>query len=105
VRIVLDTNVFVSEIFFGGPPARILEAWRDRRITLAVSRSIFDEYEQVTAELARKYRDVNPGELLRLVLVTADFVAAYDLSEPVCTDPDDDKFLACAIAGGVFPWS
>ncbi len=44
---------------------------------------------------------MNPSELLRLVLVTADFVAAHDLSEPVCSDPDDDKFLACAIASGV----
>jgi putative PIN family toxin of toxin-antitoxin system len=101
VRIVLDTNVFISGIFFGGPPARILEAWRDHRITLVISRAILDEYEQVTAELGRRYQHVNPSELLRLVLVAADFVAAQDLVEPVCTDPDDDKFLACAIAGGV----
>ncbi len=29
MRIVLDTNVFVSGVFFAGPPYKILEAWRD----------------------------------------------------------------------------
>jgi len=29
MRIVLDTNVFVSGIFFSGPPHRILRVWRD----------------------------------------------------------------------------
>jgi len=33
VRIVLDTNVFVSGVFFSDPPTRILEAWRDARLT------------------------------------------------------------------------
>jgi predicted nucleic acid-binding protein len=54
VRIILETNVFVSGMFFGGPPARILEAWRDRRIQFVISRAILDEYEEVAAELARK---------------------------------------------------
>lgn len=101
MRIILDTNVVVSGIFFDGPPARILEAWRDQRIQLVVSRAILDEYEEVAAELARKHAGVDIGEILRLVLVTADFFVAPDLPEPICADHNDDKFLACAIAGGV----
>jgi len=101
VKVILDTNVLVSGIFFDGPPARILEAWRDQRIQIVVSRPILDEYEEVAAELARKHGGTDIGEILRLVLVTADFVVAPDLLEPICTDHDDDKFVACAIAGGV----
>lgn len=37
MRIVLDTNVFVSGVFFGGVPGRILEAWRDARVQLVLS--------------------------------------------------------------------
>jgi len=37
MRIVLDTNVFVSGIFFSGPPYQILKAWRDGRVQLLVS--------------------------------------------------------------------
>jgi putative PIN family toxin of toxin-antitoxin system len=45
MRIILDTNVFVSGIFFTGPPYRILEAWRDRKIELVVSPEILEEYQ------------------------------------------------------------
>ena len=34
MRIVMDTNVFVSGIFFRGPPYQILKAWRDGRVQL-----------------------------------------------------------------------
>jgi putative PIN family toxin of toxin-antitoxin system len=45
VRVVLDTNVFISGIFFAGPPYRILEAWRDGTIQLVVSQEILEEYQ------------------------------------------------------------
>ena len=47
MRVVLDTNVFVSGVFFGGIPGRILEAWRDARIQLVLSAEILDEYQRV----------------------------------------------------------
>ena len=34
MKVVLDTNVFVSGVFFGGPPHKILDAWRDGKIQL-----------------------------------------------------------------------
>lgn len=37
MKIVLDTNVPVSGIFFSGPPAAMLQAWRRGRIRLVVS--------------------------------------------------------------------
>ena len=39
------------------------------------------------------------GPVLELLTVEAEFTFAFDLPKPVCADPDDDKFLACAIAG------
>lgn len=32
MKIVLDTNVLVSGIFFSGPPYQILKAWQERII-------------------------------------------------------------------------
>ena len=34
MRVILDTNVFVSGVFFSGPPFEILDAWRHGRLTL-----------------------------------------------------------------------
>ena len=44
MRVVLDTNVFVSGVFFGGPPHKILEAWRDGKIQLLLSPAILEDF-------------------------------------------------------------
>jgi uncharacterized protein len=98
VRIVLDTNVFVSGIFFSGPPSRILEAWRDGRIQLAISPDILTEYQRVGNELSKQFPAVDLSSILGLVTIHAMMFQSPQLSEPVCEDPDDDMFIACAIA-------
>jgi len=40
MKIVLDTNVFISGIFFSGPPSIILQAWRDSKIKIILSKEI-----------------------------------------------------------------
>ena len=45
MRIVLDTNVLISGIFFSGPPSRILKAWRNQVFQIALSKEILDEYK------------------------------------------------------------
>ncbi len=100
MNVVLDTNVFIAGVFFSGPPATILGAWRDGRITLVVSPPILDEYRRVMHELAAQFPAVDPGPPLELTAVHARMVVAPPLPESVCTDPSDDMFLACAVAGG-----
>jgi len=100
VRIVLDTNVFVSGVFFGGPPLRILRAWRDATLFLVLSPEIFEEYTRVGEELAKQFPGVDVFPMLKLVAIHAQFVEAEPLRERVCDDPDDDKFLACTAASG-----
>ena len=34
MRLILDTNVLMSGVFFAGPPAQILEAWSDGEVQL-----------------------------------------------------------------------
>lgn len=99
MRIVLDTNVFVAGIFFSGPPSKILDAWRDGHITLIVSPSIMEEYRRVMHELAAQFPTIDPGPPLELMTIHARLVNAPPLPGTVCTDPSDDIFLACAIAG------
>lgn len=101
MRIIVDTNVFVSGIFFGGVPGRILDAWRDARVRLVLSAEILEEYQRVGQELATQYPGVDLQPFLGLLTVEAEFVEAPDLPEAVSADPDDDKFLACALAAGV----
>jgi uncharacterized protein len=46
----------ISGLFFGGPPGKTLQAWRDGRFTLVLSPEIFDEYQRVAETLHRKFQ-------------------------------------------------
>ncbi len=99
MRVILDTNVFVSGVFFSGPPYQILRAWRDGKLQLVISEEIIAEYRRVGNILAKQFPGVDLGPIIEMVTVEADLVQAPGLAEQVCDDPDDDKFLACALAG------
>lgn len=97
-KVVIDTNVFVSGIFFSGPPYRILKAWHDGRIKIAVTEDILEEYRRVIETLSVKFENIDIDYILELLLIEAELVPSYSFNENICEDPDDDKFLACAIA-------
>jgi putative PIN family toxin of toxin-antitoxin system len=97
MKIVLDTNVLISGIFFAGPPYRILQAWRDGRVELVVCLEILAEYRKVAARLNQKYGSVDILPLIDLVAVRSQIVQARTLPRAVCEDPNDDIFLACAL--------
>lgn len=99
MRIVLDTNVFISGVFFTGPPYTILKAWRDNSIQLVISPDIFREYQRVVEDLSAQFPGIDIYDILDLLLVKAEMVDAVALPEPVSADADDDKFIACALVG------
>ena len=98
MKAILDTNVFISGVFFTGPPFRVLEAWRDGSLELVVSRDILEEYHEVSERLSTRFTGIDLSSILALVATQATVVSAADLPESVCQDPDDDKFIACALA-------
>jgi putative PIN family toxin of toxin-antitoxin system len=100
VKIVLDTNVFVSGVFFSGVPGKILDAWRDGKITLVTSPKILDEYRRVGDFLSTRYEGVDLQPFLSLAATAGLVVEDIELPGQICEDPDDEKFLACAIASG-----
>jgi putative PIN family toxin of toxin-antitoxin system len=100
VKIVLDTNVFISGVFFSGSPYQILRAWRNQEFQIVISLEILDEYYRVGEELSDQFPEADLNPILELITTKAELIEAALLDEPVCDDPDDDKFFACAIAGG-----
>ena len=99
MRVVIDTNVFISGVFFGGPPFQILKAWRDGRIQLLLTMEILEEYDRVSETLAEQFPGIDLDQVFDLLAVEAETILAPSLPKPVCDDPEDDKFLACALAG------
>lgn len=99
MKIVLDTNVFISGVFFKGPPYQILRAWRDGRIRILMSEEIFLEYQRVGEQLANDFPDIDLVPFLELLSINTEYVIPKKLQSPVCDDADDDKFIACALSG------
>jgi len=100
LKVVMDTNVFVSGVFFSGPPYQILKAWQSGEFELVVSQEILDEYRRVGEVLAEERPNTDLSPILNFVIEHAKVYKPAKLKEPVCEDPDDDKFLACALASG-----
>jgi len=99
LKVVMDTNVFVSGVFFSGPPYRILEAWQSGEFELVVSQDILDEYQRVGEILGKEHPGIDLNPILNFVIEHAKVYKPAKLKSPVCEDPDDDKFFACAMAG------
>ena len=98
MKVVLDTNVFVSS-FFGGNPRKIVDLWKTGEIILCLSQPIINEYVEVLRRLG--LQDEREMEEL-LGLFAHGFHVIFTAKTPqlhvVENDPDDDKFVECAVA-------
>ncbi len=96
-RVVIDTNVLVSS-FFGGKPREVLDLWREGKVVLCVTDVIMEEYLEVLA----RFEDVGDEAKEFFAVVTlpgrALFVDPAAEVRVIGEDPDDDMFLACAVA-------
>ena len=101
-RAVLDTNVFVSGLINPkGPPAAVLKALRSGRFTLVSSLPINEEIIEVLNRPTTRDR-YGLGDRIFDVSFILWEVAELVIDLPgvrVCSDPDDDKFLAAAAGG------
>jgi putative PIN family toxin of toxin-antitoxin system len=106
LRIVLDTNVFVSSLLSNqGLPALVLNAWRDGEYMLITSPPIIAEIVEVleSPRISGKYL-IRPEDIEQLVdLLKADAIVVPGravVAGAVPQDPRDELFLACALDAG-----
>ena len=98
IRTVIDTNVFVSS-FFGGNPLKIIGLWKAGKITLCLSQPVIEEYIDVLRRMGlQDERELE--ELLGLFShgLHSLFTAKTPFLKIVKKDPDDNKFIECAVA-------
>jgi uncharacterized protein len=98
IRVVIDTNVFVSS-FFGGNPRKIIDLWKNGQLWLCLSPGIVDEYIEVLYRLGLEKED-GLDELLRFFARGHCIIFTHRTPslKIVAEDPDDDKFIECAVA-------
>ena len=98
MRIVIDTNIIASALFFGGKPYQLLRYVMESRVDVVASKEIVDEYEEIVLRLQRKYPAIN--SLIPLQDIISKFEIIRVNSEiHISRDPADDKFISCALDG------
>jgi len=98
IKVVIDTNVFVSS-FFGGNPKRIIDLWKNEEVVLCLSKDVLDEYVDVLQRVGLKDEE----EIAELLSLFAEgfnilFTTRTPRIKAVEEDPEDDKFIECAVA-------
>lgn len=98
-RVVLDTNILVSALLFKGKLSRIVDLWKKGKVIPIICRETFDEIRDV---LEYPKFSLSENEIKTIieeeVLPFFEIVGITDKVKGVCRDPDDDKFLSCAVS-------
>ena len=98
MKVVIDTNIVVSGLLFGGKPLQILEAVIDGKIEAYTSEVLVEELLRILDEKFRlpKERLTETGELIRENFEILNSTTVIK----VARDPDDDTVLAVAFEAG-----
>lgn len=107
VRVVLDTNIFVSALLIpDSPPARILELILEAKLRLVISPGIIKELGSVFAypKLKKSMQkhgitDEEVAEAIHDILSIATITSGSEIAQGACLDPADDMVLSCALEG------
>jgi putative PIN family toxin of toxin-antitoxin system len=102
MKVVLDTNVIASGVFFHSSlVGRVLDFWLQRRFQVYATRDILEEYQTVIRRLSLKKTPVLnldwPFLLPKLCIIVPEAISSY----PISRDPTDHKFLFCAMRAKV----
>ena len=100
IRVVIDTNVLVSALLFGGAPGKLMALWKGGRIQPLASKEMIDEYLKVLAypKFQLSEEEIN-FILYQEILPYFEPVGAKTGPVIIQDDPSDDKFIRCAQAG------
>lgn len=100
IRIVLDTNVFISGIFWEGNfSSRVIDLWRNGKATLVSSLPIIEELVENLKGFRIKMSNEMVEEWKNMIIENAIIVEPTEEINIVKEDPDDNKFIEAAIAG------
>ena len=103
MRVVLDTNVLISATFWNGDSNRIIAKIEQKEAELIISKEILEEFVSVLGyeEIQKKIKDKNleMKRTVEKIVSISTIVEPHQKFKVIKDDPDDDKFLDCAIEG------
>ena len=99
LKVVIDTNVVISALLFGGEPGKIVTFWQGGIIKPAASKEIINEYLRVLTYPKFKLSEEEINYLLyQEIIPYFDIIDVKPGPQIIKQDPEDDKFIRCASA-------
>jgi putative PIN family toxin of toxin-antitoxin system len=100
VRVVIDTNILISAIFWTGKPKQILNKIRRKEITFLTSEFILEELKNVLVREDKPFK-LSEEEVARVIITMRDLAVVVNIGThvSVCRDEKDNRVLECAIDG------
>lgn len=100
IKIVLDTNVLMSELFWSGAPASLLLAIASGHFKLLASEEIINEYNAIFERMGKKFGVTDDQKtLFRLIIQAAHLISSSTEAVPLCRDKNDQMFLDVGVSG------
>ena len=95
MKILIDTNILLSGLYFHGLPKKLFQEL-DENFKICVNEKIIAEYADKIDNKFSKSRYILDKDLREKIFSSfISFEVKSDLK--ICRDPDDDKFVNCAI--------
>jgi putative PIN family toxin of toxin-antitoxin system len=99
-RVVIDTNVLISGLLFGGAPGKLIPLGKSVEIEALAFREIFQEYLRVLAYPRFQLSKTEIDYLIFVEILPWFEIVTVPTGKPVVfDDPADDKFVWCAMTG------
>ena len=98
LRVVLDSNVYISAFLFGGHPQAIMERIVSGQLSGAVSVPILDEVREVLGRTKFGLSDEAIVAFMAELQDLCEIVSPTKRVKVIKDDPDDDRILECALA-------
>lgn len=96
MKIVFDTNVIISAIAFGGLPLKAIDTLAGSLVSAFASPEIIEEYRMTLSRILQKYPDRPPHHSIESIIQEMHVLPSRSHIE-ICRDPDDNKFIECAV--------
>jgi putative PIN family toxin of toxin-antitoxin system len=98
--LVLDSNIYISALLFGGKPRQIIEAALAGKIRLAVSAPILEEVQGVLSGSKFQFPAAAAREMITEITALAEAIEPAERITLITEDPADNRILECALASG-----
>jgi len=100
LKVVLDTNIYISAILFGGNPERIRKLSKEKELEILISEAIIAEI----AEVLRKkfnWKSWQISQIIDEIRESATLIIPNQTLSITKKDEDDNRILECAVEGKV----